>query len=201
MRVQRRVERISAAQEEELTAEHPTRGTAPVRRRTRDGIEHGTRGFGSGGGGLLAAACGKTSTTSRVSGVYHLPGAADATSLEVRDDGTFALRRESCVSSGINSCGDWRAAAGGGRVVTKDGLYWPTPDSFPSAVVSKVTLEPRGRDLLVIGESEWAGGFTERWSLGRACAVCSDRVRADGTTYVVSGTRPCAEPLPACTRL
>jgi hypothetical protein len=150
---------------------------------------------------LLLAACGKTSTTSRVSGVYHLAGAADATSLEVRDDGTFALRRESCVSSGINSCGDWRAAAGGGRVVTRDGLYWPTPDAFPSAVVSKVTLEPRGHDLLVIGESAWAGSFTERWSLGRVCPVCTDRVRADGTTYVVSGTRPCAEPLPACTRL
>ena len=58
---------------------------------------------------LLVAACGKTSTTSRVSGVYHLPGSADATSLEVRDDGTFALRRESCVSSGVVSCGDWIA--------------------------------------------------------------------------------------------
>ena len=150
---------------------------------------------------LLLAACGKTSTTSRVSGVYHLPGSADATSLEVRDDGTFALRRESCVSSGINSCGDWTAAAGGGRVVTRDGLYWPTPDAFPSAVVRKVTLEPRGKDLLVIGESEWAGSFTERWSAGRVCPVCSDRVRADGTSYVVPSARPCVEPLAVCARL
>ncbi|MEA2746351.1 MAG: hypothetical protein QOI41_494, partial [Myxococcales bacterium] len=90
-------------------------------------------------------ACGKTSSTSRVSGVFHLPGAADATSLEVHDDGTFALRRESCTSSGIMSCGHWTTAAGGGRVVAREGLYWPTPDSFPSAVLHEVTLEPRGR--------------------------------------------------------
>ena len=150
---------------------------------------------------LLVAACGKTSTTSRVSGVYHLPGSADATSLEVRDDGTFALRRESCVSSGVVSCGDWIAAAGGAKVVPREGLYWPTPDAFPSAVVHALTLEPRGRDLVVIGESEWAGSFTERWSAGRACPVCSEHVSADGAMHVVASERPCAEPLPVCTRL
>jgi len=152
-------------------------------------------------GALLLAACGKTSTTSRVSGVYHLPGSADATSLEVRDDGTFALRRESCVSSGVVSCGDWIAAAGGAKVVPRDGLYWPTPDAFPSAVVHVLTLEPRGRDLVVIGESEWAGSFTEHWSAGRACPVCSEHVSADGATRVVASERPCAEPLPVCARL
>lgn len=152
-------------------------------------------------GALLLAACGKTSTTSPVSGVYHLPGSADATSLEVRDDGTFALRRESCLSSGVVSCGDWTAAAGGARVVPRDGLYWPTPDAFPSAVVRKLTLEPRGRDLVVVGESEWAGSFTEHWSAGRACPVCTERVSVDGATYVVASARPCVEPLPVCRRL
>jgi hypothetical protein len=152
-------------------------------------------------GGLLLAACGKTSTTSRVSGVYHLPGSPDATSLEIRDDGTFALRRESCVSSGVVSCGNWVAAAGGAKVIPHDGLYWPTPDAFPSAVVDALTLEPRGRDLLVVGESEWAGSFTERWAQGRACPVCSERVSPDGTTYVVPSERPCVEPLAVCVRL
>jgi hypothetical protein len=152
-------------------------------------------------GALLLAACGKTSTTSRVSGVYHLPGSADATSLEVRDDGTFALRRDSCVSSGVVSCGDWTAAAGGGKVVPSGPLYWPTPDTFPSAVVRKLTLEPRGRDLVVVGESEWAGSFTEHWSAGRACPVCSEHVSSDGATYLVASARPCVEPLPVCAHL
>ncbi len=149
---------------------------------------------------LLLAACGKTSTTSRVSGFYHLSGSADATSLEMRDDGTFALRRESCVSSDVVSCGAWTAGAGGARVVPRDGLYWPTPDAFPSAVVRALTLEPRGRDLLVIGESEWAGTFTERWSSGRACPVCTEHVTSEGTSYVVASARPCVEPLPICAR-
>jgi hypothetical protein len=152
-------------------------------------------------GGLLLAACGKTSTTSRVSGVYHLPGSPDATSLEIRDDGTFALRRDSCVSSGVVSCGDWVAAAGGAKVVESDGLYWPTPDTFPSAVVHVLTLEPRGHDLLVVGESEWAGSFTERWAAGRACPVCSEHVSPDGTTHLVASERPCVEPLAVCVRL
>jgi hypothetical protein len=150
---------------------------------------------------VVLAACGKTSATSRVAGVYHLAGAADATSLEVRDDGTFALRRESCVSSGVVSCGEWTAAAGGAKVVKSESLYWPTPDDFPSAVVHALTLEPRGRDMLVVGESEWAGSFTERWSPGRACPVCREHVSADGSSRVVASSEPCNLPLRVCVHL
>jgi len=152
-------------------------------------------------GAVLLGACGKTSATSRVAGVYHLPGSADATSLEVRDDGTFALRRDSCVSSGVVSCGEWKQAAGGAKVVKSETLYWPTPDAFPSAVVHGLTLEPRGRDLLVVGENEWAGSFTERWSPGRACPVCREHVSADGSSRIVASSEPCSEPLRVCARL
>jgi hypothetical protein len=153
-------------------------------------------------GAALLAACGKTGGVSPVAGVYHLPGSAEATSLELRSDGTFSVRRESCVSAAVVSCGDWRAgAAGGARVVKPEALYWPTPDEFPSAVVRHLSLEAEGRELLVIGENEWAGTFTERWVPGRACAVCTERVSSAGATYVVSSARDCAEPFPACARM
>jgi hypothetical protein len=147
---------------------------------------------------VVLAACGKTSATSRVAGVYHLAGSADATSLEVRDDGTFALRRDSCVSSGVVSCGEWAPAAGGAKVVNSGSLYWPTPDAFPSAVIHALTLEPRGHDLLVVGENDWAGSFSERWSPGRACAVCREHVAADGSSRMVASSEPCSEPLRVC---
>lgn len=153
-------------------------------------------------GAFVLAACGKTGGISPVAGVYHLPGSPGATSLELRDDGTFSLRRESCVTADIVSCGDWRAgAAGGARVVKPEALYWPTPDAFPSAVVRKLSLEAEGRDLVVVGENEWAGTFKERWSPGRACAVCTERVSPTGKTYVASGARACNDRFPTCARM
>ena len=153
-------------------------------------------------GATLLAACGKTGGSSPVAGVYHLAGSSQATSLELRGDGTFSLRRESCVSADVVSCGDWRAgAAGGANVVKPENLYWPTPDEFPSAVVRKLSFESEGKELLVIGENEWAGTFKERWSPGRACAVCNPRVTPTGQSYVAASARACNDPLPACARM
>jgi hypothetical protein len=148
-------------------------------------------------GAVVVAACGKTGPSpgdaALVAGVYHLQGAALATNLELRDDGTFTLRADSCDSSGVLACGDWTAAGGHPHVVARDGLYWPTPGAFPSSVVRRVTIGVRDRELVVIGTSEWAGTFTQRWSRGRTCAVCS----AHGGTVEA----PCAAPLPACARM
>lgn len=153
-------------------------------------------------GATVLAACGKTGGSSPVAGVYHLAGSPEATSLELRDDGTFSLRRESCVSADLVSCGDWRAgAAGGANVVQPEALYWPTPDRFPSAVVRKLSFEAEGKDLLVIGENEWAGTFKARWSPGRACAVCTARVSSAGAHYVASSARACTDSFPACARM
>lgn len=150
---------------------------------------------------LVLAACGKTGGSTPLAGVYHLQGGADATSLELRGDGTFTLRRDSCESSGVLTCGDWLAQPAGARLLEVPGMYWPTPDTFPSAVVHRVSLSSLGGDLVVVGESDWAGTFTERWVPGRACAVCTERIARTGATYVVSSARACAEPMPACARM
>ena len=150
---------------------------------------------------LVVAACGKTGGSPPLAGIYHLPGVADATSLELRGDGTFTLRRDSCESSGVLTCGDWTAFPMGAQVKAVPGMYWPTPETFPSAVVRRVSLSSLGSDLIVVGESDWAGSFTERWVPGRACAVCSEHVSKTGSVYMASNARLCAEPLPNCARL
>jgi hypothetical protein len=148
-------------------------------------------------GAVVVAACGKTGPSpggaAQVAGVYHLLGAAQATNLELRDDGTFTLRADSCDSSGVLACGDWTAAGGRPHVVPRDGLYWPTPNAFPSSVVRRVTMGVRDRELVVVGTSEWAGTFTQRWSPGRTCAVCG--AHAPGVES------PCGDPLPVCARM
>lgn len=136
----------------------------------------------------LVVACGKTGGPGLPrTGLYHLRGASEATSLELRDDGTFTLRRESCASIGDLECGRWAPSDASAAIVTRDGLYWPTPDEFPSAVVRSVTLRAHGDELVVVGESAWAGAFTQRWQPGRTCAAC------DG-----AGERACRDPMPAC---
>ncbi len=150
---------------------------------------------------LVLAACGKTGGSTPLAGVYHLQGSSDATSLELRDDGTFTLRRDSCESSGVLTCGDWAPAPTGAHVRAVPGMYWPTPDTFPSAVVRRLSLSSVAGNLVVVGESDWAGTFTERWVPGRACAVCTEHVSKAGSTYVVSSAQACAEPMPACARL
>ena len=133
-------------------------------------------------GAVLVASCGKTGGTPHVAGRYHLPDVANATSLELRDDGTFTLLRESCASVGTLECGEWKPdAAGNAHLVTRDGLYWPTPRAFPSTVFRTLTLHERDGELLVVGESPWAGSFKQRWSRGLA-------------------HHECAEPFPACSR-
>jgi hypothetical protein len=148
---------------------------------------------------LAVAACGKSGARAPVAGVYHLedaPGSLGVTNLELRSDGTFTVRRESCDSSiGDLDCGAWRTEpTGGTHVVKTEGLYWPTPDEFPSAIVRTVTLRPRGDELIVVGESEWAGKFTQRWAPGRTCGDCG-RMTHRGNEL----ERPCNDPLPACT--
>jgi len=150
---------------------------------------------------LVLAACGKTGGSTPLAGVYHLQGSTEATSLELRGDGTFTLRRDSCESSGVLTCGDWTPAPTGARVLAVPGMYWPTPDTFPSAVVRRISLSSLGGDLVVVGESAWAGTFTERWAPGRTCARCTERVSKSGAPYVVASAQACAEPMPACARL
>jgi hypothetical protein len=148
-------------------------------------------------GAVVVAACGKTGPSpgevAAVAGVYHLHGAAQATNLELRDDGTFTLRADSCDSSGVLACGEWTAAGGHPHVVPQDGLYWPTPPAFPSSVVRRVTMGVRDRELVVVGTSEWAGTFTQRWLRGRMCAGCG--AHASGVES------PCADLLPPCARM
>ena len=140
---------------------------------------------------VVVAACGKTGTLGPLAGVYHLTGSAQPTNLELRTDGTFTLRRDSCESTGGLECGVWRRSeiTGSSQVVARDGLYWPTPDDFPSAVVRALSLRPHGGDLEIVGESEWAGSFTQRWTPGRTCGACGEH----------PAEHPCTDPLPACT--
>lgn len=146
-------------------------------------------------GGVVLAACGKTGGTPHVAGVYHLLEGGEATSLELREDGTFTLLRESCASVGELECGEWKPdAAGNAHLTTRDGLYWPTPDAFPSTVFRALTIHEHDGDLLVVGESPWAGTFKQRWSRGRTCATC-------GSWEGRRGQRACEGPLPACIRL
>ena len=180
MRVQRGVERLSA-EEEAVSAARVIVVVATA--------------------ALVLGACGKTGGSTPLAGVYHLQRGGEATSLELRSDGTFTLRRDSCESSGVLTCGDWTPAPTGAHVRAVPGMYWPTPDTFPSAVVKRISLSSLGGDLVVVGESEWAGTFTERWVPGRACAVCTEHVSRTGATYVVSSAQACAEPLPACARM
>lgn len=141
------------------------------------------------GTALVVAACGKTGVVAPTAGVYHLTDSGEPTNLELRPDGTFTIRRESCASIGDLECGVWRTeATGTSHVVARDGQYWPTPDSFPSSVIQRLSLRPHGQELVIVGDSEWAGTFTQRWIPGRTCAQCGEPV----------SERPCSSPLPAC---
>jgi hypothetical protein len=188
VRVQRGLERLSADQEEAVIraqAERPAPCRTAMRVARVLSVVVTTA--------LVVAACGKTGGTTPLAGVYHLQGSNDATSLELRSDGTFTLRRDSCESAGVLTCGDWTAAPTGAHVDAVPGMYWPTPDTFPSAVVRRISLSSLGGDLVVVGESDWAGTFTERWVPGRTCAVCKERL--------ASGARACDEPMPTCARM
>jgi hypothetical protein len=139
---------------------------------------------------LLVAACGKTAVATPFEGMYHLAGPGPSTNLELRADGTFTLRRDACDSAGALECGRWETetTTGGVRVVPREGIYWPTPETFPSAVLRGVALRHQGSGLEVTGASAWAGSFTQRWERGRSCQRCP----AD------ADTSRCAAPLPAC---
>ncbi|CAN5704762.1 hypothetical protein BH11MYX4_BH11MYX4_65760 [soil metagenome] len=147
---------------------------------------------------LVVAACGKTASVAPVAGVYHLTGSEEPTNLELRPDGTFTLRRDSCESAGGLECGAWKTeVTGASQVVAREGLYWPTPDAFPSAVVRTLALRRHGHELEVVGESEWAGSFKQRWAPGRTCRVCGG-LFTSGARSPANAERPCDAPLPAC---
>ncbi|MBX3188503.1 MAG: hypothetical protein KF819_15920 [Labilithrix sp.] len=111
---------------------------------------------------LLVVACGKVGGDAPLAGVYMLERSPAPTRLELRGDGTFTLHRTIVHSSDLFAHGEWRTD-GATRLVRRDVRYWPTPDTFPSSVVATLTLRPRGEDLVVTGESEWAGTFDQRW--------------------------------------
>ncbi len=151
------------------------------------------------GTALVVAACGKTGAVAPAAGVYHLTESGEPTNLELRPDGTFTVRRESCESIGDLECGIWMTErTGTSHVVPRDGQYWPTPETFPSAVIRRLSLRPHGQELVIVGDSEWAGSFTQRWVPGRTCAVCREKVSSGGATSRVTDERPCASPLPEC---
>jgi hypothetical protein len=138
-------------------------------------------------GSIVVAGCGKTGGSSIIDGIYHLEGADRATSLEVRGEYTFAVRRDACDGIGINGCGDWvRRSPMTAALGVQD--YWPTPDDFPSARVDSLTAEMRDGVLVVHGRNELFGSFTQRWVRGRVCEVCGARSYAE----------PCNKPMPAC---
>ncbi len=139
---------------------------------------------------LVAVGCGKKGGSGAIAGTYHLAGAEEATSLEVRPDGTFTLRRESCASIGDLACGGWRPRTAFSAVIAPRD-YWPTPANFPSARVDALELVAHDGELVVMGENAWFGTFTQRWVPGRVCEACDDRAK--------KGSGPCETPMPACT--
>lgn len=118
----------------------------------------------------LVPGCGKSggfASAAPSPGLYRLDDGA--TFLELRKEGTFTVHRRSPASIGATECGAWRRdnLAPTGHVVMHDGFYWPTPSRFPSTVFHKITLRgEESGDLVVVGESEWAGSFTQRWQQG-----------------------------------
>jgi len=139
---------------------------------------------------VLAAGCGKRGGSGAVAGTYHLVGAEEATSLEIRADGTFTLRRDSCASIGDLACGDWRPQTAWTAVIAPRD-YWPTPATFPSARVDRLEIEARDGELVVVGENAWFGTFTQRWVPGRVCETCDERSFA-------GREGPCQTPMPVC---
>jgi len=120
---------------------------------------------------LALFACGKTGGSGAIEGVYHLDGAVTATSLEVRTDGTFFLRRDPCEGVGERSTGGWRTeTALSASIAPTD--YWPTPKTFPSARVDTLQAQSREGDLVVLARNAWYGTFEQRWKRGRALPVC-----------------------------
>lgn len=154
---------------------------------------------------LLLAACGKHGGLPNVApdpGFYHLDGPEGVTALELRADGRFTLHRDSCETAGVLDCGAWRRAAltPTAEIVRREGLYWPTAPRFPSTVFRKLTLHgEESGDLVVIGESEWAGSFSQRWKRGRTCQVCKADFSSTGQPMALVATgAACTAPLPAC---
>lgn len=119
---------------------------------------------------LVLSACGKSGGFANVPpdpGLYHLDDGA--TFLDLGKEGTFTVHRRSSESIGATECGSWKrdTLTPTGHVVMHEGMYWPSPVRFPSTVFQRITLhgEENG-DLVVVGESEWAGTFTQRWARG-----------------------------------
>ncbi len=120
---------------------------------------------------LVLAGCGKTGGSGAIEGVYHLDGADTATSLEVRADGTFALRRDPCAGVGERTSGTWRTeTALSAAIAPAD--YWPTPETFPSARVDALKAQSHDGELVVRAENAWFGGFEQRWKRGRVAPSC-----------------------------
>lgn len=128
-----------------------------------------------------ASACGKSGGVANVPPSPGFYRATDGNSfLLLRDDGSYLVHRRSEESIGSTACGAWRqdTISPSGYVVVKEGAYWPSPPRFPSAVFERITLHGAGNgDLVVVGESPWAGSFSQEWSRTSAIALppCSER--------------------------
>jgi hypothetical protein len=133
-------------------------------------------------GVLVLVGCGKQGGSSQVSGVYRLIDTDRAATLLLESDGTYVVHREAPPSIASLDCGRWKTeAAGSAHVVHREGAYWPTPDRYPSARVEKIALAEHDDTLVVTGESEWAGTFTQRWERVRGVKIMAlpECVRAD----------------------
>lgn len=123
--------------------------------------------------GSAACACGKSGGVANVPPSPGFYRASDGDSfLLLRDDGSYLVHRRSEGSIGSTACGAWKqdTISPSGYVVVQEGAYWPSPPRFPSAVFQRITLHGAGNgDLVVVGESPWAGSFSQEWS--RAPAV------------------------------
>jgi hypothetical protein len=106
-------------------------------------------------------------------GVYHVPGANDATNLEIFGDGTFVWTADLCDSSQSDS----------GRVVVENGfeliadnddeLFFPAalPDGYGSPIaegadVVTARLEEDGSLVTTVN------GQSLIWLPGRVCSIC-----------------------------
>jgi len=118
--------------------------------------------------GLVALpGCGKSGGLASVApdpGLYRLDDRA--TFLELRSGGTFVVHRRSAASIGMTECGTWHRdnLSPKGELDLRDPFYWPSPERFPGTVFQKISFhgEENG-DLVVVGTSEWAGTFSQRW--------------------------------------
>jgi hypothetical protein len=122
-------------------------------------------------------------------GVYHLPNSRDATSLELKADGTFRWVTHGCDSGGGDQ-GEWTVEKD--RLLLRpreDATELQWPGEFALNSVSSVELRgaPSGDQGIVAGVVDEGRSGDQGWLSGGACAIC-------GGGRGPTGQRECENP-------